>query len=221
MTTLPDAQTRPVSAETLLKQLGWRYATKRFDPARKLAPADVAVLEQAITLSPSSFGLQPWKFIVVTDPAMRQKLRPAAHHQPQIVDASHLVVLTARKGLNAADVERFIDSIGKAREAPAGVLDGYKKIMLDYVTGHPPAFLDAWCARQVYIALGVLLSTAAALGIDACPMEGFEREKFNQILGLDGYTAVVLCTLGYRAADDPYAGLAKVRYSPSDVIVHV
>jgi nitroreductase len=213
---------KPVNNETILRQLNWRYATKKFDPARKIQAPDWKTLEQSLVLSPSSGGLQPWKFVVVTNPDVRTRLRAAAYNQPQVTDASHLVVFAARVGFGPADVQRLVDRVADVRNVPLESLEGYKNMMLGIVN-RPRAEVNAWAARQSYIALGTFLSTAAMLGIDACPMEGFDPAQFNQILGLDkqGYTAVAIATAGYRAEDDPYAKLPKVRFSSEDVIAHV
>jgi nitroreductase len=213
---------KPVNNETIVRQLNWRYATKKFDPSRKIQNPDWKTLEQALILSPSSGGLQPWKFFVVTDPEVRAKLRGAAWNQSQVTDASHLVVFAARVGFDAADVLRHIERIADVRGVTLESLEGYKNMMLTVVK-RPAAQVDAWAARQAYISLGTFLSTAAMLGIDACPMEGFDSSQFNEILGLDkeGYTAVVIATAGYRADDDGYAKLTKVRYSSEDVITNV
>jgi len=225
MTTLNDhLEHRGVTTATaILRQLNWRYATKRFDPNRKLAADELAALEKAAHLAPSSFGLQPWKFVVVSDPQIRQKLRAAAYGQAQIVDASHLVVFAARKGMHVGDVERHIGHIAKTHGVPAEALAEFKQTTAGFVASKPQEFIDAWAARQVYIPLGVLLATAALLGIDACPMEGFEPEKFNEILGLEkqGYSATVLCALGFRSADDHYASAPKVRFPAEEVFAHV
>jgi nitroreductase len=224
MTTLNDHMEKSGNARAdIIKNLNWRYATKKFDAKRHLSADDLATLKNVLHLAPSSFGLQPWKFFVIGDPDVRKKLQPAAFNQPQIVEASHLVVLAARKGLSAADVERHIGRIATTRGTSVESLQEIKQRMLGFVTGMPPEFIDAWAARQVYIALGVLLTSAAMLGIDACPMEGFEPPKFDEILGLGshGYTAVVLCALGYRSAEDHYAKAPKVRHPAHEVIVHV
>jgi len=213
---------KPVSNESLVRQLNWRYATKRFDPARKIQPPDWRTLEQALVLSPSSYGLQPWRFFVVTDPAVRAELRAAAYNQAQVTDASHLVVFAVKKDLGPADVDRFLARVSEVRGVPADSLAGYRNMLLGAVSG-PREQVHAWAARQAYIALGTFLTTAALLEIDACPMEGFDPAKFDEILGLDkqGYTAVVIATAGYRAEDDATAKLPKVRFAPEDVIVSV
>jgi nitroreductase len=213
---------KPVNNETIVRQLNWRYATKKFDPARKIQAPDWKTLEQALVLSPSSYGLQPWKFLVVENPDVRAKLRLAAYNQPQITDAAHLVVFAHRVGFNKDDVDRHVERVGQVRNLPPESLEGYRKAMLGAVQ-RPQDQIDAWASRQVYIALGNFLAAATLLGIDACPMEGFDAAQFDQILGLkeQGYHAQVLAAAGYRAEDDAYAKLPKVRYSPEDVVAHV
>jgi nitroreductase len=213
-----------LSPRDLVERLTWRYATKKFDPAKKI-PADTwAALEQSLLLSPSSFGLQPWAFIVVNDRATREKLVAASWNQPQILAASHLVVFAIRKNLKAADAEKLIDRMVEVRKVPRESLEGYKGMMTGFL-GNPPAGfkIDDWSARQVYIALGTFLTSCAALGVDACPMEGIQPADYDRILGLgkQGLGAVCVVTAGYRAADDGYAGLAKVRYPAEQVIQRV
>lgn len=214
---------QPTAPDSVLGQLHWRYATKKFDPARKIEPDVWRNLEQSLVLSPSSYGLQPWRFVVVTNPEVRAKLRAVAWNQSQVTDASHLVVLAHRKGFGPADVDRLIARTAEVRHLPAEALDGYKNMMLGFANRLSAEHLDAWCARQTYIALGFFLSTAAVLGIDACPMEGFEPAKFNEILGLDaqGYSAVVLAAAGYRSAEDTSAGNPKVRFPVEETVRHI
>ena len=216
MSTIPSA--------TLLAALHWRYATKKFDSAKKI-PADLwATLEEALVLTPSSFGLQPWKFIVVTDAAVKASLVPASWGQSQPADCSHLVVFAVKKGLGAADVEKFIDRQIEVRGGSKEALTGYKNIMLGSLAGAAQAgTLDGWQTHQVYIALGQFMTSAALLGVDTCPMEGIDRAKYDEVLGLTGtdYTTVVVGPAGYRAADDKYAAAPKVRFKAADVIVHI
>jgi nitroreductase len=213
---------KSVANETIVKQLRWRYATKKFDPARKIPVEDWQTLEQALLLAPSSFGLQPWKFVVVTDPTVRARLREVSWGQPQITDASHLVVFAAKANLGPADVERYLARIAEVRGVALPSLDGFRQTMLGSLK-KPQAEVANWTRRQVYIALGTFLTTAALLGIDACPMEGFQVADYDKILDLShqGYGATVLAAAGYRVPEDPFAALAKVRYRPEDVIEHV
>jgi len=212
----------PVSPQTLLAQLHWRYATKKFDTTRKI-PADLwSPLEEALVLTPSSYGLQPWKFVVVTDAALRQQLKGASWNQAQITDASHLVVFTAKKTTTPADVNHLIQTTAQMRGIPPAALDQYKNMMLGSIRAQSADQLGNWNSRQAYIALGVLLTSAALLGLDACPMEGISVPDYNQILRLDaeGLTALCVATVGYRAADDKYAEGAKVRYPAHEVLAH-
>lgn len=213
---------KPVNNDTILNQLNWRYATKKFDGSRKIDAIDWRTLEQALLLTPSSFGLQPWKFFVVNAPKVRAELRAAAFDQAQVTDASHLVVFAVRREFGAADVDRHVRRVAQVRHAPVEALEGYRQSMLGTVA-RPAEDVRNWTQRQVYIALGNFLNTAALLGIDACPMEGFDADKVDQILGLpdQGYRVLAFAAAGYRAEDDKYAALPKVRYAPEEVIAHV
>ena len=211
-----------LTPDAALAQLHWRYATKKFDPTRTI-PAEVwAVLEQALVLAPSSVGLQPWKFVVVTDPAVRTTLQPAAYGQAQIVDASHLVVICGKAPPTAADADRHVARTAEVRGVPVEALAGFRKMVVG-AAGKPPEEAAAWAARQAYLALGMFLTTAAMIGVDACPMEGFDPPKFDEILGLKahGVAALALVAAGYRAADDKYAGVPKVRLPVEEVVVRV
>jgi nitroreductase len=214
----------PITAATLLEALHWRYATKKFDPAKKI-PADTwAALEQALVLAPSSSGLQPWKFIVVQDPATRQKLSAASHGQTQPVDCSHYVVFTVRKNLGADHVDRYLDRIVEVRGGTKDALKGYRDRMIGSLEqARAGGYLDMWQSHQIYIALGQFVASAALLGVDTCPMEGIEPPKYDEILGLaaQGHTALCAGAAGYRAADDKYATAKKVRFKPADVIQHI
>jgi nitroreductase len=213
-----------VSRDVVLRQLAWRYAVKKFDAGRKIAPADWDALEQALVLTPSSFGLQPWRFVVVENPATRKSLRAASWNQSQIEDASHLVVLAIRHPLTHDDVVRWIRRLAEVRGVSEEGLAGFRK-MIDGWIAQPKERFDAasWCARQAYIALGQLMTAAALMGIDTCPMEGLDPVAYDRILDLptQGYSTVVACVLGYRAADDASAALAKARFARSEVVTHV
>jgi nitroreductase len=207
-----------LTTSTLLDTLRFRYATKQFDASRKIDSDTWAALEASLVLTPSSFGLQPWKFIVVSDPELRAKILPNAWDQTQVTDCSHLVVMAVRKTVNEAYIDQFIARIAEVRGIPAESLAGYRGMM----TGSIGMMTPDWAAKQAYIALGQFMLAAATLGVDTCPMEGFVPAKVDEILGLPerGLTAAVLCPAGYRAAEDKYAALPKVRWSESDVIEH-
>ena len=215
---------KPVSNDTLISQLNWRYATKKFDSSKKISDADWKTLEDALVLTPSSFGIQPWKFIVVTDPAVRQKLVLATWNQTQPVECSHFVVFAVRKNLGADHVDRYLARIAELRGGAVEALAGFRNMMLGSLKqAADKGYLDQWQTHQVYIALGNFMTSAAVLGIDTCPMEGLEPAKYDEILGLNGsdYATVVACAAGFRATDDKYATLAKVRFPSEQVIQRI
>lgn len=212
-----------IPGKQLISQLNWRYATKQFDPVRKISPEDWAALEEALVLSPSSFGLQPWKFVIVTDQAVKETLVEASCGQRAPADCSHHVVFAIKKNLGAADVETFVDRIEAVRNTSRASLAGFRASMLDFVTNSRNGDINHWAARQTYIALGNFLTSAALLGIDVCPMEGIDRSRYDALLGLDqqGLTTVVVAAAGYRAATDKYAALKKVRFPKEAVLLKV
>ena len=208
------------TSEQVLSALRWRYATKQFDASRKI-PEDLwSAIEESLVLTPSSFGLQPWKFLVVRNPAIRTKLLPESWNQPQVTDASHFVVMTARTDLNQSDIDSWISCMaetqGQAPEAVAplkGMIQGFAERMSQEER-------HAWNVRQVYIALGQLMAAAAVLGIDTCPMEGISAPAYDRVLGLEGsgYATVVACALGYRSAEDKYAASKKARFDRAKIV---
>ena len=212
-----------ITTEQLLASLRWRYATKQFDASRKIPAETWAALEESLVLTPSSFGLQPWKFLVVENPAVRAKLLPDSWNQTQVTDASHFVVLTARTDLTTADIDAWVSRLSKIQGRPAEALAPLRGMIVGFAETMSEEERHAWNVRQVYIALGQLMASAAALGIDACPMEGISKTAYDRILGLEdsGYATVVACALGYRAETDKYATAPKARFEASRVIQHV
>ncbi len=216
--------TKPVSNELLLKQLKWRYATKKFDPTQKISSEDWQTLEEALVLTPSSYGLQPWKFIVVKDPATREKLMPISWGQRQLVDASHVVVFASKKNIGHKEVDHYMDRIVEVRGGVKDSNAGLRQMLVgDVIEGPRKAYADEWARRQVYIALGNFMTSAALLGIDTCPMEGIDPTKYDELLGLPArnLSTLVVAVAGYRAVDDKYASLPKVRFEPQDVIEYI
>ena len=208
----------------LIDQLNWRYATKQYDPARKISAADWATLEEALVLSPSSLGLQPWAFLVVDDPAVRARLMAASYGQPQVTDASHLVIFTTKINVGEADIDAHVRRTAEVRGIPVESLAGLRTMAVrSIVQGMNDTERRIWAANQAYIALGNLVTSAALLGIDATPMEGIEKSRYDDILGLKvrGLTTSVIATLGYRAEGDKYASTPKVRFAREQVVQHV
>ena len=207
----------------LSQALAWRYATKKFD-TRPLPAATWAALRESLVQTPSSYGLQPWRFLVVENLAVRAKLKPVSWDQTQVTDASHLIVFARRTEMTEADINRHVSRILSVRNLPAEKLEPYRQMMLGgVVKGKDAAGQREWAGRQCYIALGQLMAAAAVLGVDTCALEGIDPAKYDEILGLKGtgYETVVACAVGYRAADDAYAQAAKVRFAADDVVKHV
>lgn len=210
--------------ESLLEALNWRYATKKFDASKKIEATTWKALEQSLVLTPSSYGLQPWKFVVITDKEVMKKLTPLSWNQKQVEECSHLVVFTVKEKMDEAHVESFIQSMATTRGIDANSLAGYKKMMIgDVVNGARSKVALEWASRQAYIALGNFMTSCALLGVDTCPMEGIQPEKYDEVLGLvdSGYKTVLACPAGFRAADDNYSALKKVRFKNEELVRYI
>ena len=214
----------PLSSRQVIEQLKWRYATKKFNPNKKIEDATWKTLEQSLVLSPSSFGLQPWQFFVIRNPAIRQQLLEASWGQKPVVDASHLVVFAIKKNLDTEYVDRYVARMAEVQQLPVEKLDGFSNMVKGYLQEPPfPLDVNKWAAKQVYLALGVFLSCAAMMEVDTLPMEGFVPPKYDEILGLDskGYSAVVQCAVGYRADNDKHQNDPKVRFPTERVVQYI
>jgi nitroreductase len=207
----------------LLAALRFRYATKAFDPDRKIPQETWDILEQSLVLTPSSFGLQPWKFLIVETPEIREKLKASSWGQGQVTDASHLVVLTVRTDLAKADIDTWIARLSEVQGTPAEALAGLSGMISSFSSAMTLPEKQAWNTRQVYIALGQLMTSAALLGIDSCPLEGISPADYDSVLGLagTGYTTAVACALGYRSPDDKYAAAPKARFPEEQIIARL
>ncbi len=205
---------------TVLDAMQRRYATKAYDTSKKVSEADLTTILEAMRLAPSSFGLQPWKFIVVENTETREQLKANSRGQPQVTDASHLIVLAVKKSITEADVDAYMQSVASTRNMPVEALAEYKWMIIGTVGSRDDASIRAWNAKQAYIALGVWILTAAQLHIDATPMEGFDASKYDEILGLGDYTTAVIMPVGYRSENDQSQHYAKVRFSAEQIIEH-
>ena len=210
-----------ISTKVLLDRLQWRYAVKRFDASRQLDESTWQALEQALVLTPSSYGLQPWKFLVITDQEVKDKLPAISWNQQQPRDCSHMVVLAARRIMDTEFIDRYMQSVVEARDLKPGAMDGYRNTLVGLVGGMED-HLD-WNARQVYIALGQLMVAAALVGVDTCPMEGIDPAAYDELLGLQDseFTCVVGCAVGYRHPEDGQAHAAKVRYPAQELVQRI
>lgn len=214
-----------ISPDSLLAALQWRYATKAFDASRTIPVETWAALEESLVLTPSSFGLQPWKFLVITNPELKARLKPHCWNQSQVTDCSHLVVLCAKQEMDGAYVDEFIGLTAALQGVPVEALKGYRKVIAGSVLdgGAIAAMLPEWATRQAYIALGQFMLSAALVAVDTCPMEGFIPDLVNAELGLPerGLRVAVMCPAGYRSPEDKYASVPKVRWPAANVIEHL
>jgi len=199
----------------------WRYATKKFDAAKKISTQDLNTLKEAIRLSSSSYGLQPYKVIIVENPELRTQLQPAAYGQAQVVDASHLIVFANETNVDDDTVNQYINRISETRGIPAESLAGFGDYMKGGINSMPQDVKNIWAAKQTYLALGNLLNAAAELKIDITPMEGFVPAKVNEILGLDklNLNATLMATIGYRHEEDATQNYKKVRKSNEELFI--
>lgn len=207
----------------IINALQWRYATKQFDSSKKIDDQTLQTLSDALRLAPSSFGLQPRSFVIVENTALRSQLLEHARWQKQITDASHLIILCRKLSVDEDLVQSYIADTAQTRGVSIESLEGFKNMLSGFIQQKEPEQLAHRASKQIYIALGFLLETAALLGIDACPMEWFNPAKFDEVLGLEKLwlASVVACPVGYRSADDKYASTPKVRFAEDQIIHHI
>lgn len=206
-----------------IKDAKWRYATKKFDATKKVSTEDFEILKEAIRLSASSYGLQPYKVFIIENPEIRAKIQPAAWGQTQIVDASHLLVFANITNFGDAEIDAYIKNLSETRGIPVESVQGYADFMKSKITTLPEEARNTWTSKQTYLALGNLLNAAAELKIDVTPMEGFEPAAVNEILGFDqlGLNVSLIATIGYRHEDDATQHYAKVRKSNEELFINL
>tara|TARA_R110000765_G_scaffold76241_2_gene149305 strand:+ start:7343 stop:7975 length:633 start_codon:yes stop_codon:yes gene_type:complete len=208
---------------SIVDKLNWRYATKKFDSSKKVSEEDLETLLEAARLTASSYGLQPYEIYVIEDTNVRQKLRKASYDQPQITDASYLIVLANKPTFNETMIDDYIANIKAIRGVSKEDLEGFSQTMKSTLLDLPDAYKNTWTSNQTYIVLGNLMTVASEMKIDTCPMEGFDKDKYNEILGLTDkdLNAAVVLAVGYRSADDTTQHYPKVRYSKEQIITHI
>ncbi|WP_417363464.1 NAD(P)H-dependent oxidoreductase [Galbibacter sp.] len=203
--------------------LKWRYATKKFDAAKKLSDTDVELLKEAIQLSASSYGLQPYKVLIISDPDIKAQLKFAANGQQQLVDSSHVVIFANLSDLSEQHIASYIENVSKTRGLEIQQLEAYANLMNSVVGALTEDAREVWAAKQTYIALGNLLSAAADLKIDSCPMEGFDADKVAEVLNLKQLhlTPSLIVPLGYRSAEDTTQHYDKVRKPEEELFITI
>jgi nitroreductase len=206
-----------------IKDANWRYATKKFDATKKVSKEDLETLKEAIRLSASSYGLQPYKVLIIENPEIRAKIQPVAWGQSQIVDASQLFVFANITNFGETEIDASLTNTAETRGLPIDALKGYGDFMKSKITTLPEEVRNTWTAKQTYLALGNLMNAAAELKIDVTPMEGFEPEKVNEILGLSSLklNASLIATIGYRHEEDATQHNIKVRKSKEELFINL
>ncbi|MDT4792480.1 putative NAD(P)H nitroreductase YfkO [compost metagenome] len=207
----------------ILTSLNWRYATKRYDASRKVSETDLEILKEATKLSVSSMGLQPYKVLIIENPELREKLKPAAYGQTAITDASQLFVFAIEKNVGEKHVESYMKNISETRDIPTDSLSGFSGMIQGFISGLDAEARDNWAKKQAYLALSTLINTAAFLKVDATPMEGFSPEQFDEILGLEalGLSTAVIAAIGYRHEEDATQHFKKVRKSNEELFINL
>jgi nitroreductase/dihydropteridine reductase len=204
----------------IIDALQWRAAIKQFDPEKTVSDDQVTTLLHSLRLTASSFGLQPWHFIVVKEPTLKETLFTHSFNQSQVKDASHVIILCAKTAFSSEDVDRYLEDIVQTRGVPLDSLSGFEDVMKHFLKNRSKEAIALWVQKQIYVALGTLLTAAALQQIDTCPMEGFNPQGYDDVLGLKekGLTATLVCPVGYRLGTDSYIVPKKVRYSLEEVV---
>ena len=204
-----------------IENQNWRYATKKFDATKKIAEEDITILKEAIRLSSSSYGLQPYKIIIVENPELRAQLKTASWGQSQVVDASHVLIFANEINFGDDGIDDYFKNVSETREVPIENMKGYMNFVKTTIAALSPFEKNAWSAKQTYLALGNLMNAAAELKIDLTPMEGFVPEQVNAVLGLNdlGLNATLIATLGYRHEEDATQYFKKVRKPTTELFI--
>jgi len=208
---------------SLIDTLKWRYACKKFDPLKKVSDQHIDFIKESIRLSASSYGMQAFKVLVIQDQELKEKLKIASWNQTQIADCSHLFVFCHQTSITKETVDKYADLRSRVQKKSMEETLKYVNYMWGSVQKYTPEFINQWSSRQTYIALSNLLTACGELKVDSCPIEGFEKEKYNEILGLTerGLAASVVAAVGYRAEDEPNQHNVKVRKATEDLFENI
>ena len=207
----------------IIDSLNWRYATKKFDSKRKLSKSQINLLKKAFNLTASSYGLQPIKLIVISNQEVKNSLLESSMNQQQIVQCSHLLVICIESCINKAYIESYFNRVIDIRQTPEKILNSFKKSIINEFNDMTNTSIINWSVNQAYLALGNLMTVCSVEGIDSCPMEGFLPEKYDEILDLKSKNlkSVLVMPTGFRAQDDMFSSLKKVRKDINDNIIDI
>ncbi len=207
--------------KTIIEHLKWRYATKKFDKRKKLSKEKLTILKEAFDLTATSYGLQPVKMVIVSNPVTIQQLVPMSFNQPQIGNASHILVLCTETIVDSAFIKNYFDLVEKTRNTPRDILSSFEDFLIEDFSKKSTKEIEAWAANQVYLIMGNLLTVCAVEKIDSCPIEGFVPEQYDEFLGITekGLRSVLVLAVGYRAEDDMFSDFKKVRKGVDELVI--
>ena len=205
----------------IIERLEWRYAVKKFDKDRKLSKEQLERLKYAFNLTATSYGLQPIRMVVIKDEKLQAELVAHSYNQQQVAQASHLLIFCVEDNVDGGYIKSYFERVKEIRGTSDKILDPFREYLVNEFSSKDKEEVQEWATRQAYLAMGNILTTCAMEEIDACPMEGFEPEAYNKLLGLSdlGLHAVLVLPVGYRASDDMFAGFKKVRRELSKSVV--
>lgn len=206
-----------------LNALEWRYATKKFNPNAIVAEEKIELLKEAFNLTPTSYGLQPLRLLVIQDKLLQEQLQQVSFHQKQVASCSHLLVFCIEKKLDTDFIIRYFDRVKEIRNTPDEILASYRDFLIKDFSSKNQQQLEQWAENQAYLALGNMLTVCAYEQIDACPMEGFLKEKYDELLNLEAQNlkSCLVLPIGYRAEDDLFATFKKVRRPLQEVVLDI
>jgi len=207
----------------IIKKLEWRYAVKKFDPDKLVPEAEIAILKKAFNLTATSYGLQPIKLVVVSNKQLQEQLLPFSFEQPQVAQASHVLVLCIEQKIDSQYITDYFNRVKQVRGTSEAILEPFRQELVQDFSSRNPGEIKEWAKNQAYLALGNLLTICAIRQIDSCPMEGFIPSGYDDLLGLDklGLASVLVLPVGYRAGDDRFSGFKKVRRPMENSIIEI
>lgn len=207
----------------IIDNLKWRYATKHYDTTRKISNQNIELLKEAVNLTASSYGLQPYKVFIISDPIVRKELSDASWGQRQVTEASHLFLFCNMLNVSNKEIDNFFKLRAQINNLDIDESKDYREIVKAQMASMTPEQMSIWASKQTYIALGTLMAACAEFKIDSSPMEGFNKEKYDTILGLKemGLTSSVMLAVGYRDLQDPFLAFKKVRKPLEEIFVNI
>ena len=210
-------------ASKILEQLEWRYATKKFDESKKLSEEKLYTLKEAFNLTATSYGLQPLKLVVVSSPEKIKELVPMSYNQGQIGNASNILVICTETKVDEKYIRNYFDLVEKTRNTPRDVLSSFEEFLVSDFGKKTQEEIDIWAAKQAYLAIGNLLTVCAVEEVDACPIEGFVPSQYDEYLQLTekGLKSVLVLAVGYRAEDDMFSEMKKVRKGVEEIVIEI